>query len=120
MRLHEGDVDAVAAPSGGVRRCDLVVLDPPRTGAGRGGGRAAIAALRPRAVAYVACDPAALARDLGDLRGPRATQLAALRAFDLFPMTHHVECVATLAPARRRAGHRSSHSQCLTSRYGAE
>ncbi len=71
---------------------DVVVLDPPRTGAGRG-VCAEIAALRPRVVVYVACDPAALARDtayLADL----GYRLSGLRAFDAFPMTHHVECVA--------------------------
>jgi len=77
-------------------RPDVAVLDPPRVGAGPA-VIAALLALRPRAVAYVACDPAALARDL---RAARAAgyQLAALRAFDLFPMTHHVECVALLTP----------------------
>ena len=57
-----------------------------------------IAALGPRAVAYVACDPAALARDLGYF-AEEGGRLAALRAFDLFPMTHHVECVALVVPA---------------------
>jgi tRNA/tmRNA/rRNA uracil-C5-methylase (TrmA/RlmC/RlmD family) len=71
---------------------DLVVLDPPRTGAG-GDVLAAVAALHPRAVAYVACDPAALARDTAHLRDLGYT-LRAIRAFDSFPMTHHVECVA--------------------------
>ncbi|MBA3528656.1 MAG: class I SAM-dependent RNA methyltransferase [Propionibacteriaceae bacterium] len=76
------------------KRTDLIVLDPPRAGAGRAVMQA-IAARRPRAIAYVACDPAALARDLAT-----ATQLGyepdSIRAFDLFPMTHHVECVAIL------------------------
>ena len=58
---------------------------------------AAIVRLAPRAVAYVACDPAALARDVKTFAG-LGWELAALRAFDLFPMTHHVECVATLRP----------------------
>ena len=49
----------------------------------------------PRAVAYVACDPAALARDLATF-AEHGYRLAGLRAFDLFPMTHHVECVALL------------------------
>ncbi len=71
---------------------DLVVLDPPRTGAG-GDVLAAVATLRPRAMAYVACDPAALARDTAHL-GDLGYALTALRAFDAFPMTHHVECVA--------------------------
>jgi len=71
---------------------DLVVLDPPRAGA-KAAVVAAIAQLRPRAVSYVACDPAALARDTAYFaeHGYRLTQL---RCFDLFPMTHHVECVA--------------------------
>ena len=54
-------------------------------------------ALAPRAVAYVACDPAALARDLKTF-AELGWQLTALRAFDLFPMTHHVECLAVLEP----------------------
>lgn len=73
---------------------DVVVLDPPRTGAGKG-VCAEIAAMAPRAVVYVACDPAALARDtayFADL----GYRLDTLRAFDAFPMTHHVECVALL------------------------
>ncbi len=76
---------------------DLVVLDPPRAGAKRQVVRA-IAGLHPRAVAYVACDPAALARDLGYF-AEAGYRLETLRAFDLFPMTHHVECVALVVPA---------------------
>jgi tRNA/tmRNA/rRNA uracil-C5-methylase (TrmA/RlmC/RlmD family) len=52
----------------------------------------------PRAVCYVACDPASLARDLATFAGA-GYHLRSLRAFDLFPMTHHVECVALLVPA---------------------
>ena len=73
---------------------DVGVLDPPRTGAGKG-VCAEIPAMAPRAVVYVACDPAALARDtayFADL----GYRLDTLRAFDAFPMTHHVECVALL------------------------
>ncbi len=71
---------------------DVVVLDPPRTGAGRG-ICTEVVRLGPRVIVYVACDPAALARDtayLADL----GYRLDGLRAFDAFPMTHHVECVA--------------------------
>lgn len=82
----------------GLRRVDLVVLDPPRSGAGREVTER-VTALRPRAVSYVACDPAALARDLATFAG-LGYRLARLRAFDLFPMTHHVECVALLVPDR--------------------
>ncbi|WP_300680430.1 TRAM domain-containing protein [Nocardioides sp.] len=73
---------------------DLVVLDPPREGARRAVVEAVLAR-SPRAVAYVACDPAALARDVA-LFADGGYELAQLRAFDLFPMTHHVECVALL------------------------
>ena len=73
-------------------RADLVVLDPPRTGAGRDVA-AQVAALGPRAIAYVACDPSALARDTAFL-ADAGYRLADLRAFDVFPMTHHVECIA--------------------------
>jgi tRNA/tmRNA/rRNA uracil-C5-methylase (TrmA/RlmC/RlmD family) len=77
-------------------RPDLVVLDPPRAGVGTD-VMAAVLALRPRAVAYVACDPAALARDLR-VALDSGWALRRLRAFDLFPMTHHVETVALLCP----------------------
>jgi tRNA/tmRNA/rRNA uracil-C5-methylase (TrmA/RlmC/RlmD family) len=79
-----------------------VVLDPPRSGAGKGvlanvltgaGGRRH----RPRRVAYVACDPAALGRDVRTARS-LGWQLTAVRVFDMFPMTQHVECVALLEP----------------------
>ena len=91
-----GDVGAVL---GGVpvAPVDLVVLDPPREGARRTVVEA-VAARTPRAVAYVACDPAALARDIA-IFGEHGYVLERLRAFDLFPMTHHVECVALLVPA---------------------
>jgi tRNA/tmRNA/rRNA uracil-C5-methylase (TrmA/RlmC/RlmD family) len=86
----------VAGPDG-LAGADLVVLDPPRTGAGhRVVG--AIAAARPRAIAYVACDPVALARDLATLAG-LGYRPAEVVALDLFPTTHHVECVAHLEPA---------------------
>ena len=90
--LHLGPVRDVLA-SGVVGRADVVVLDPPRVGAGRAVIESVVA-LGPRRVVYVACDPAALARDVGYLGG-LGYVMTGLRAFDLFPMTHHVECVAT-------------------------
>jgi tRNA/tmRNA/rRNA uracil-C5-methylase (TrmA/RlmC/RlmD family) len=71
-----------------------VVLDPPRSGAGSD-VVTALATLQPEQVVYVACDPVALARDIGLFR-ERGYELSALRAFDLFPNTHHVEAVARL------------------------
>jgi tRNA/tmRNA/rRNA uracil-C5-methylase (TrmA/RlmC/RlmD family) len=73
------------------------VLDPPRAGAARGVLDRLRAGSRLRQVAYVSCDPATLARDIGVLRAA-GWQLSQFRAFDAFPMTHHVECVATLLP----------------------
>ncbi len=73
---------------------DLVVLDPPREGAKRIVVEQVVAR-SPRAVAYVACDPAALARDVA-IFAEHGYSLGQLRAFDLFPMTHHVEVVAHL------------------------
>ena len=88
-----GSVDRVLAASYD-EPFDLVVLDPPREGARRTVVEQ-VADRAPRAVAYVACDPAALARDLATF-AELGYALSALRAFDLFPMTHHVECVALL------------------------
>lgn len=88
-----GDVATVLAglPTAPV---DLVVLDPPREGARRAVVEA-VCARTPRAAAYVACDPAALARDVA-IFAEHGYAVTALRAFDVFPMTHHVECVALL------------------------
>ncbi len=76
---------------------ELVVLDPPRSGAGAQVVRA-VAAAGARAVAYVACDPAAFARDVATFRAA-GWRLASLRGYDCFPMTQHVELVALLVPA---------------------
>ena len=71
-----------------------VVLDPPRSGAGKAVVDQ-LAELSPQQLVYVACDPVALSRDLA-LFADRGYDLSGLRAFDLFPNTHHVEAVATL------------------------
>lgn len=97
-------VASVAREAGPARRARLargvVVLDPPRRGAGRGVVEA-IAALRPAAVVYVACDPAALARDVRWF-ADAGYAAATVRGVDLFPHSHHVEAVATLTPADPR------------------
>ncbi|QNE35111.1 class I SAM-dependent RNA methyltransferase [Leifsonia shinshuensis] len=77
-------------------RAATVVLDPPRSGAGREVVDA-VASMRPAQVVYVACDPVALARDVAYF-AEWGYPLRTLRAFDLFPNTHHVEAVATLTP----------------------
>jgi len=76
-------------------RPDVVVADPPRRGLGRSTAHA-IAGRGPAKIVHVACDPAALARDVKAFT-ERGYRLGGLRAFDAFPMTHHIECVALLA-----------------------
>ena len=79
------------------RSFDSLVLDPPRAGAGKAVVKQLIET-GPRAIAYVSCDPASFARDLGYFqRG--GWRLEALRAFDLYPHTHHLETVGLLVPA---------------------
>ncbi len=75
---------------------DAVVLDPPRAGAGPA-LCAQIAARHPAVIVYVACDPAALGRDTAALLAA-GYRLDRLRAFDCFPQTHHIECVARFLP----------------------
>ncbi|WP_229054176.1 class I SAM-dependent RNA methyltransferase [Aeromicrobium sp. Leaf350] len=72
---------------------DVVVLDPPRAGAKK--AVRDIVGLAPRRIVYVSCDPASLARDLARF-ADLGYDLRELRSFALFPMTHHVECVAVL------------------------
>ncbi|MCW2617934.1 MAG: Deoxyribonuclease/rho motif-related [Modestobacter sp.] len=94
--VWQGDVDAPGLTEllADLGRPDVVVLDPPRAGAGPDVSRV-LAAAAPRAVVYVACDPASLARDVAAF-AEAGYRLEALRAFDCFPMTAHVECVALL------------------------
>jgi len=93
-QVRRGDVARVAR-QGGLPRARLVVADPPRAGL----AREVVGYLTGDAAAerfcYVSCDPATLARDLGLLLAA-GWRLDTLRAFDAFPMTHHVECVATV------------------------
>ena len=98
VRVEHGKVEQVL-PRTGITEADLVVLDPPRAGAGKRVVER-IASLTPRRIAYVACDPAALARDLAYF-ATTGYRPRFLRAFDLFPMTHHMECVAILEPVKK-------------------
>jgi tRNA/tmRNA/rRNA uracil-C5-methylase (TrmA/RlmC/RlmD family) len=108
-RVHRGDVAAVLARNG-LSGASLAVLDPPRTGVARSvidllsapsSAAAASHVGRPEGagrvgrIAYVSCDPATLARDIAVLAAS-GWELEGLRAFDAFPMTHHIECLATL------------------------
>ncbi|KMM44633.1 SAM-dependent methyltransferase, partial [Cellulomonas sp. A375-1] len=99
VELHAGDVARVLSgeqdASSDVVHADVVVLDPPRAGAGRR-VLEAVSSLRPERLVYVACDPAALGRDVA-LLASAGYELVEVDGYDLFPMTHHVEAVATFA-----------------------
>lgn len=92
-------VRELATSAGPAERARLekatVVLDPPRSGAGREVVDT-LAGLNPAQLIYVACDPVAFARDVELFRG-HGYELTGLRALDMFPNTHHVEAVGSLA-----------------------
>jgi tRNA/tmRNA/rRNA uracil-C5-methylase (TrmA/RlmC/RlmD family) len=96
--------DVTASVVSGLDRPDVLVLDPSRQGAGQAVMRA-VTALdpAPRRVAYVSCDPASFARDL-KVSLDAGWELRSLRAFDLFPMTEHVELVGLLEPPGGEGG----------------
>ena len=88
---HARAEDALAA----MEQCpDAIVLDPPRAGC-HPSLLESMVRLRPRKIVYVSCDPATLARDLKVLCAG-GFQLRKVQPIDMFPQTHHVECVATL------------------------
>jgi tRNA/tmRNA/rRNA uracil-C5-methylase (TrmA/RlmC/RlmD family) len=94
LELVETDVRSWLPTAPG--RPDGVVLDPPRSGAGPE-VLESICERAPTHIVYVACDPVALGRDVAALAG-NGYRLAAVRAFDAFPMTHHLETVASFLP----------------------
>jgi len=95
VKIHTGDVARLITR---FSTTDVIVLDPPREGAGKDVIEHC-AGLTPRTIVYVACDPAALARDAAYLRDC-GYELVALRAFDLFPMTHHIESIVQFQPRK--------------------
>lgn len=80
--------------SGSLGKVDYLLLDPPRTGA-ENKDIQGIVAVRPSQISYVSCDPATLARDLKKLIAA-GYKLHSIKAFDMFPQTHHVETVVRL------------------------
>jgi tRNA/tmRNA/rRNA uracil-C5-methylase (TrmA/RlmC/RlmD family) len=89
VEITTGDVAKIIMR---IDKAGVVILDPPREGAGKSVVQE-MARLSPRAIVYVACDPAALARDTAYL-SEYGYVIEKIRAFDLFPMTHHIESVA--------------------------
>jgi 23S rRNA (uracil1939-C5)-methyltransferase len=86
--------DWMQANSASLGPVDFLLLDPPRTGA-ENKDIQGILALRPSQISYVSCDPATLARDLKKLIAA-GYKLDSIKAFDMFPQTHHVETVVRL------------------------
>jgi 23S rRNA (uracil1939-C5)-methyltransferase len=93
-RFVTSDVEA-ALPELLREAWEAVLLDPPRVGLPRAAALA-LAADGPRRIVYVSCDPATLARDLSILSGSGRFRVLRVTPHDLFPQTHHVECVAEL------------------------
>lgn len=89
VEISTGDVAKIINR---INRADVVILDPPREGAGKEVVQE-IARISPHSIVYVACDPAALARDTAYMH-ENGFHLEKIRAFDLFPMTHHIESIA--------------------------
>ena len=87
--IHHGKVEQKL---GKIRDIDIIILDPPRNGAGKQVINQ-IMDKRPRIIVYVSCDPSSLARDTKILMESNYT-LSKLSGLDLFPMTHHIECIA--------------------------
>lgn len=94
---HLAELLKSSAPVRDRLRRGTVVLDPPRSGAG-GGVMGQLIELSPANAVYVACDPVALARDTKTLR-EAGYELTELRAFDIFPHTHHFESLAVFQRA---------------------
>jgi tRNA/tmRNA/rRNA uracil-C5-methylase (TrmA/RlmC/RlmD family) len=92
VRFQAGRVERLLGELAHGGRPDVVVADPPRKGLGRAVVDR-LASIGPDRLVHVACDPAALARDVG-LLAEHGYRLDRLRAFDAFPMTHHLEAVA--------------------------
>jgi len=94
VEIHPGTVEA-RLPK--ISDPDVIVLDPPRTGAGEE-VVTVMTRTHPRAIVYVSCDPASMARD-AKLLLEMGYRMDSLKGFDLFPQTQHVECVARFIPA---------------------
>ena len=96
VRVHHGDAAAVVTE---LDRPSLVVLDPPRAGAGADVVRA-IAQAAPERIIHIGCDPATFARDLAGF-GEHGYAVKKMKLIDAFPNTHHFEVIAVLEPVSR-------------------
>ena len=88
--IHHGKVEQKL---GKIKNIDIIILDPPRNGAGKQVIHQIIDK-KPKSIVYVSCDPTSLARDTKILIDNNYT-LSNVLGLDLFPMTHHIECIAS-------------------------
>lgn len=95
VKFHEGRVEDILPKLDA--QIDIAIVDPPRAGLDRFALNA-LAAKKPRAIAYVSCDPATLARDAARLL-QQGFMLESVQPVDLFPQTFHIECVAAFQRA---------------------
>ncbi len=72
---------------------DVIMVDPPRKGLDNTTINN-ILEIKPRKVVYISCNPASLVRDLAKME--RVYEIKSIQPFDMFPLTHHVECVTVL------------------------
>jgi 23S rRNA (uracil1939-C5)-methyltransferase len=106
VEFHAADLNQPAGPGTPWLNQEFthVLLDPPRAGAA--GVLATVSRLQPRRVLYISCHPGSLARDVGILVHEHGMTLRAAGVLDMFPHTTHVESLALLEPAKRRAAPR--------------
>lgn len=95
VSIHKGSVDRKLPR---IKNVDIILLDPPRSGAGKMVVDQIISK-NPRVVVYISCDPATLARDAKFLLDS-GYEIDKINAIDLFPMTHHVECIVRFIPKK--------------------
>ena len=95
VSIHKGSVDRKLPR---IKNVDIILLDPPRSGAGKKVVDQIISK-NPRVVVYISCDPATLARDAKFLQDS-GYEIDKINAIDLFPMTHHIECIVRFIPKK--------------------
>jgi 23S rRNA (uracil1939-C5)-methyltransferase len=92
VKFEEADVEEFISSFEG--KADVVVLDPPRGGAGKKVCEE-ILRISPEKIVYISCDPSTLARDLAMLK--EKYEILSVQPFDMFPQTYHVETVALMS-----------------------
>ena len=90
--IHHGTVEQKL---GSIKKINTIILDPPRNGISKQVINQMIEK-KPHTIVYVSCNPSTLARDTKILLNNKY-ELTNVVGLDLFPMTHHVECVTSFS-----------------------